>query len=280
MYGVNYVKCDTLRRMREELFDTKKISAHYKMLYNNECRISKNLKKDLLKIQIESRKLQGTVWNLRNEKKKKNIVKKDPRTRRKKNWNELRGQRTKYRRLNDYKDMIFNTLLEIKACHRASINLWLDQNKIQFNWSPSDFREAPFTFERNHGRFHHVFKDHTYSCPDNSSPEHEHMNDIDFAEIYDCDGNWQKLHIRKLVHVMDSYRISHEAYHELRMVSKGHLPPLRRLCIEKKKMSVEIPYIKHPTVRLLNKCTFDIVLIKEMNPVYCLLSEIISVIFW
>ena len=30
------------------------------------------------------------------------------------------------------------------------------------------------------------------------------------------------------VHVLDSFRISYEAYHELRMVSKGHLPPIWR----------------------------------------------------
>ena len=47
---------------------------------------------------------------------------------------------------------------------------------------------------------------------------------------------------------MDSFRISHEAYHELRMVSKGHLPPLRRLAAEKAIMSNQIPYIKYPDV--------------------------------
>ena len=50
---------------------------------------------------------------------------------------------------------------------------------------------------------------------------------------------------------MDCFRISHEAYHELCMVSKGHLPPLGRLSKEKKIMSEEIPYEKHPKVGII-----------------------------
>ena len=49
---------------------------------------------------------------------------------------------------------------------------------------------------------------------------------------------------------MDSYRISHETYHELRHAGKGHFPPLNHIMKEKTEMSSEIPYIKDPTVRI------------------------------
>ena len=69
---------------------------------------------------------------------------------------------------------------------------------------------------------------------------------------------------------MDKFQISHEAYHELRMVSKNQLPPVRKIATEKKLMSEEIPYMKHPTVNALNlllPCTcilLNILLIKNI----------------
>ena len=47
---------------------------------------------------------------------------------------------------------------------------------------------------------------------------------------------------------MDCFRISHEAYHELRNSGNGHFPPLHHIMKEKVAMSAEIPYSKHPTV--------------------------------
>ena len=55
---------------------------------------------------------------------------------------------------------------------------------------------------------------------------HEEIyHDFDYSEIFDTTGHWKKQHIRRLIHVMDNFRISHDAYHELKIVSKGHLPP-------------------------------------------------------
>ena len=76
------------------------------------------------------------------------------------------------------------------------------------------------------------------------------LQSVDLADIYTCEGQWRKIHICRLIHVLDTFRISHEGYHELRMVSKGHLPPMWRLAKEKVIMSEEIPYIKHPSVRM------------------------------
>ena len=74
------------------------------------------------------------------------------------------------------------------------------------------------------------------------------MVDVDYSQIYDSDGNWQQKHKRAIIHVMDSFRISHEAYHELRHAGRNHLPPLHHIINEKFIMSEEIPYTKHPTV--------------------------------
>ena len=81
-----------------------------------------------------------------------------------------------------------------------------------------------------------VAQDHSYAAQRNNNydDQDDRFHDIDFFEIFHLDGSWHKTHIRHLVHVLDSFRISHQAYHELRMVSKGHLPPIRRLSIERK----------------------------------------------
>ena len=60
-----------------------------------------------------------------------------------------------------------------------------------------------------------------------SDDDDDDLNDLDYSEIFDSHGNWKKKHKRHIIHVMDSYRISHEAYHELRHAGKGHFPPLR-----------------------------------------------------
>ena len=78
----------------------------------------------------------------------------------------------------------------------------------------------------------------------------EEEEDIAYDSIFDSEGNWQEKHKRGIINVMDCYRISHEAYHELRHAGKGHFPPLYKIRLEKAAMSAEIPYIKHATVRV------------------------------
>ena len=90
--------------------------------------------------------------------------------------------------------------------------------------------------------------DHCYVKDNDGQHEEEHRDDVDYSDIFDSMGNWRKEHLRKLVHVLDAFRVSHEAYHELCMVSKGHLPPISRLAKERRLMSEEIPYSKYPNV--------------------------------
>ena len=92
--------------------------------------------------------------------------------------------------------------------------------------------------------------EHSYAAENKDFSENDSYHDLDYSDIYDCCGEWKQYHLRKIIYVMDSFRISHEAYHELRLVSKGHLPPIGRISKEKQDMSEEIPYEKHPRVSL------------------------------
>ena len=71
-------------------------------------------------------------------------------------------------------------------------------------------------------------------------------------EIFDEDGNWNSVFLCKIIHVMDKYKISHEALHELRMVCVGYLPPINRIKVEKSKMSTEVKYTNDPRVRFIS----------------------------
>ena len=128
----------------------------------------------------------------------------------------------------------------LRACHRAEISLWFEQNKINFSFTPEDFNEKVNGDKVDCSNFDNITADHCYGAQV-KDVEEDNLGDFDYSEIYDSRGNWRQIHIRRLIHVMDCFRISHDAYHELRMVSKGHLPPLQRLSKEKKSCQKKFP---------------------------------------
>ena len=67
-------------------------------------------------------------------------------------------------------------------------------------------------------------------------------------EIFDTDGNWNKKFLCQIITVMDKYKISHDAFHELRMVCLGYLPSINRIKSEKSKLSTEVKYTKDQSV--------------------------------
>ena len=178
-----------------------------------------------------------------------------PEKRRKKNWHQIKCDRTKHRRFNEYRDAILATLRQINVCHQAHITMWLPENPITFSWGPEDFnndRQITVNSTKSNEVLQDILNDHSYVERIDCTQDECSFNDINFSEIYETDGSWNKIHIRRIVHVMDCFRISHEAYHEMRLVSKGHLPPIWKISAEKKVMSEQLPYIKHPTVSIGN----------------------------
>ena len=81
-----------------------------------------------------------------------------------------------------------------------------------------------------------------------SDDEENIPEDLSDPDAFLSDGTWNKVHIRRIIHIMDSFKISNEAYHEMRMTSKSILPSISRIKKEKAIMSKEISYTAHPTV--------------------------------
>ena len=123
--------------------------------------------------------------------------------------------------------------------------LCLGDKTVNYTWKGRDFQIDP-AHNLKTKAFPEI--DHCYAAKAVEEEEDEDFIDVDYSQIFDSEGNWQRQHKRKIINVMDSYRISHEAYHELRHAGKGHFPPLHQIVKEKNLMSDVIPFIKHPTV--------------------------------
>ena len=250
MACVNKLNDTVLYEMRQEVLKLKKQVRVIQQLYQKELSANKTLYKELVKSKKTIQKLQTTCNKfkcmLNNYELKHDQSKKSKKC---KHWDEIKSVRTKYRRLNEYRENIFETLQNLDVCHRAEINLWLPDNKIKYSWSPNDFEKClPSQNENLTPSLVSIMHDHSYGHPKEHVSDHDHLNDVDYSKIFDNEGKWTKDHIRRLIHIMDSFRISHQAYHELRMVSKGHLPPIGKISYQKNIMSETLTYTKHPTV--------------------------------
>ena len=127
-------------------------------------------------------------------------------------------------------------------CKRAEMCLCLGDKTINYSWQSKELRQA------DKGYNFVTDGDHSYAAKLPNTDDDEEFLDLDYSKIFDSEGNWQAKHKRSIINIMDSFRISHEAYHEVRMAGKGHYPPLHHIIAEKSVMSEVIPYIKHPTV--------------------------------
>ena len=151
-------------------------------------------------------------------------------------------------------------------CHRAHLSLCIDNKTVNYSWSRKHFEihaNRPQKGIQSDGNSVQTGfnsdqvpsnSDHCYARKSQKSEgdneEDDDVEDVDYSSIFDADGKWQRSHKRHIIHVLDSFRISHEAYHELRHAGKGHFPPLGAIMKEKIVMSDEIPYVKHPTVSI------------------------------
>ena len=228
---------------------------HYKQLYSRECKKNTFMQKQLKRSLRNASHLENRLQNLR----KKFACEKQRdqdsgRTRKKKLWSNIKCDRTKHHRMNVCGNLVLSTIQQnLPECRFAQLTLNVGGKKVHFTWKGAQLKSLTlqssnhdiFNFQKN--------SDHSYASAAflKTQVETDKLEQIDYDSIFDSDGNWQKEHKRSIINVMDCYRISHESYHELRHAGKGHFPPLYQIINEKKIMSGEIKYFKHPTVRNL-----------------------------
>ena len=242
-----------IRNLHENTFTVKQECKHYKMLYRNECFANSSLRKDVANLKKQLLKLNEQYQKICAERKKQEHDENQQLScskRKRKSWCRLKCNRTKRQRISEYGTYVLSQIkAKIPHCKRAQLSLSLGTSNVSYNWESQDLHESPpqKTPKFNFGST----ADHSYASPKESPLDNEEYNesDIDYSSIFDAEGNWKSKHKRTIINVMDSFRISHEGYHELRQVAKGQFPPLHHIMKEKTMMSTEIPYTKHTSVR-------------------------------
>ena len=237
-----------IEKLRNDVVKFQNERKFFHKKYQEECVCSKNLQKQITDVRNVCQKLRKEVDSLRQ---RLPLVQRESgkrKNRKRKAWCRLTCDRTKRQRILKYGDKVFSTLKNhVPHCRRAQLTLCLGLKHVKFCWKGKELQsESPaHTPLLNF----HSKDDHLYaSNPPENSIEDADFTDIDYSKIFDNDGNWQNLHKRGIIHVMDTYCISHEAYHELRNVGQDHFPPLHHIIREKCFMSEELTYIRHPTV--------------------------------
>ena len=224
-------------------------------MYYSELKENKYLRKEIVKYKSELNRCNSENDNL---KRRLQIYQNDnsilAKKRKKKSWNSIKCDRTKRRRISEYGDAVLSTIqTKVKYCQRANLSLTIANKNINFEWY---LAEKVTPNKANDLNIKCMCIDHTYAAPTKhqavSDEGESGIENVDYSRIFDGNGNWQKKHTRCIINVLDTFRISHEAYHELRHAGKGHFPPLRIILKEKFEMSHAIPYLKYDKVSIFH----------------------------
>ena len=247
MYSGSEIADRSWITLHQDYLHCKQQLKHYKYLYKNECVLTQSLKKRNSHLKKENKSISEKFEEI----KSKYLAMRQPVEPRKglckiKPWCKITCEWTKRQRLSQYGNIVLNHIQKnTPQCKWAELFLCISGKQVNYSWRPTHFKGSSLGKNKNNMFFHH---DHCYAAEPLSDDDDDDEIDIDYSKIFDCHGNWQVMHKRTIGHVMDTYRISHEAYHELRHAGKGHFPPLSHIRKEKEKTSAEIPYIKHSTV--------------------------------
>ena len=167
--------------------------------------------------------------------------------RQKKHWKNIKNEKTRRKRIIQYKTSIKDHLThKIPDCEKAHITLSICGKTVKFHW----IRTSTNSHNTTSASSSQSSNDHNYSSQEihiASTAEPSVQSDV--CQIFDDSGKFKKKHKQGIIYVMDNFRISHQAYHELYMQSKGFLPSIGQIIREKRSMSEIIPYYKHDQVR-------------------------------
>ena len=228
--------------MRHKLINCKKDLQNYKSLYYDAKKEICQLKSDLHKVNAKHGKLQAQVKaDKASHGQWKSVIK------RKCPFKDC-SIPTKKTRLEDYKPFLNKILDILPQCTKSSVCIEEDGQPVQLSLCKSSDNTEITSPRKDMAKG----ADHNY-CNNEAGDALPHPTSIESENsgIYNADGSFIKKHIRKAVLVTDNFRISNDAYHEIRSELNGHMPPVGKVKLEKSIMSEEIPYQKHPTVSLL-----------------------------
>ena len=246
------------QRLRTELDQVRQELRQYKMVYRNERQDRRQLNIHCQNLQQNVADLNQNLENLRNElydcREHINSFK-VPKPAKK--WENLISPLSRSNRKKQYRKCLDQSMIHLHEAKRARLQFRIGNEDVTLLWSENDLNQLR-TNARNVVRpqIHRNVNDPT-NQGNNSENEDEIAPSPHEPDPFLPDGSWNPIHLKRIVHVMDSFSISQVAYHELRMTSRSMLPPINRILKAKKAMSNTIKPLQHRTVNSnFNWCYF------------------------
>ena len=160
-------------------------------------------------------------------------------------WKDVINWGTKRKRKVLYRQQLDNSIKNITECVKAWVVLTLGLEDVVFQWSE---QELEFNRDQLYWR--------GFIPPPNIIPRQPIYHNAVQGPLYHerSDDAFQITHtkqeIRRVFFIMDNYCVSHHAYHELHLLSKGFLPPLNQI-EEKKELMDALEYYVFERVIIL-----------------------------
>ena len=229
-----------LTQLRAELDAAKTKLKHYKAAYRNERNerqraenYARDLQQMLGDLNDERRNLQTELYDCREHINSFNVPKPSKR------WQDLISSISKAKRKAQYRKCIDQSIVHLHEAQRIRVQMKVGEQEVFIVWSEDDLQTLrnqainvvrplpPEFFRRNH----------QIQNNGNNSDDDNNEQDKEDQDAFLSNGSWNPVHLKKIISVMDEFKISQEAYHELRLSSKSILPPINQILSAKKKMS-------------------------------------------
>ena len=237
-----------LTEFRKDSVQSRELLNKYKILYFKECRNVADLRKQLQKANSNLAEKDRDINVLR---KKMSILRLKKSKGSRKAWADINSIKTKRRRITELKKDVLAMFKDFGSIKSAHVYLNIGQNDVNFSFFRKDLVSTG-NLPANETEDSQGNSSTDQSFPSGGDAENNdeegQPDEVDYSEIYDEEGKFTSRHLKKAVYVCDKYRISQEAYHELRMELKGHYPPIYLVKLQKNIMSQRIVYFPHDTV--------------------------------
>ena len=236
--------------LRNELQERNRDVKKYRDLYRNECKVNMEHEKQYQEIQMKYIQLLDDIESLKEDLNtcREHINSfKIPKPYKK--WDQLKSETSKAKRKSDYRKCLDQSMMYLHEAQRVRIQMRVGNKEIFFLWSEREMS----ALRRKQTTINSVTNTNQIvqnsPCENFNSEEEDYIpeNETD-PDPFLPDGSWNKVHLRRILHVMDIFKISFKGYHELRMISRSILPALNRLKKARIEMSHEISSLHHRTV--------------------------------
>ena len=129
------------------------------------------------------------------------------------NWKDVSRQ-TKRKRKADYTDILDKAIRNIPECKKAKVTLRLGEENVNFKWQINDMQQHRDALRRQGFNINNPI----IVSDDEKTDSEKTQNVAD-----------RKKTKRKVVAMMDKFKLSQKGYHEFRMMFASNIPPINQI---------------------------------------------------